>query len=169
MRKTRILLSLLLVAGCDEKAGVSSGADQALPVVAAPSPAPSDTSCPNTGLWAQCSVYKRIEQAGLNVQRQLAKEVEEKPLAIKGIELPIARGEIRIFLYADSASRLRDQAKLDPKEFVLPVQQPGFKRERTIVRSANLLVLMNVLNETNRERIANALMAGPPQPPSNRP
>ena len=164
------LLALILVTACDAKSGAdSAGADSSEPIVAAVAPPPSDTSCPPTGRWARCSVFKSIERAGLNVHRDSAKEIREVPLAIAGIEVPIARGDIRIFLYADSASRARDEAKLDKTQFVLPVQQPGFKRERTIIHSVNLLVLMNVLNEQNRERIANALMAGPPQPPSNRP
>src|SRR3954466_14765918 len=152
-----------ILAGCDSRG--SAGVDTSLPVVAAPEPAPGDSSCPGTGLWARCSVLKRLEQTALRVHREQIKPVEEKPLSIKGFEMPIARGDIRVFIYADSDSRRRDEARLDKKEFILPVQEPGFKRERTIVHSANLLVLMNVLNGLSRERIANGLMAGPPQPP----
>lgn len=167
-RKGRLSLALLvLLGGCggDKAAAV----DTSQPILAADPPAPGDTTCPRTGRWALCSVFKSIARAGLNTHSDLAKAVTEEPLSISGTEIPISRGDIRIFLYADSNSRKRDQAKLEHKQFVLPHQEPGFARERTIVPNANLLVLMNVMNSLNRERIANALMAGPPQPPSKRP
>ena len=168
-RERRLSLGLLvLLVGCGDGSRKSAAADT-MPIVAATPPAPGDTACPATGQWARCSVLKSIERAGLNSHADSAKDVTEPPLSIGGVELPIGHGEIRVFLYADSGSRKRDRAKLDPKQFVLPHQQPGFARERTIVESANLLVLMNVLNSLSRERIANALMAGPPQPPSKRP
>ena len=94
-------------------------------------------------------------------------EIHDAPLSIAGKRLPIAGGEIEIFLYADSGSRVRDAAKLDPKQFIGPSQEPSILRQRTIVTNENLLVLMNVANETNRERIANNLMAGPPQAPKS--
>jgi hypothetical protein len=54
-------------------------------------------------------------------------------------------------------------------KFAIPPRDPVFGRQRSLVPSANLLVLMDVSNSKNRERIANALMAGPPQPPSKKP
>ncbi|HET9425648.1 MAG TPA: hypothetical protein VFO55_09775 [Gemmatimonadaceae bacterium] len=169
-RERRLSLALLvLLAGCGGSGEETAATVDTAPVLAAPAPAAGDTTCPATGLWAHCSVFRSIERAGLNSHRDSAKEVTELPLSISGMEVPIARGDIRIFVYADSGSRKRDQAKLDRKQFVLPHQQPGIQRERTLVGSANLLVLMNVINSLSRERIANALMAGPPQPPSKRP
>jgi hypothetical protein len=159
---------VVLLVGCSGS-DAPKGVDTTQPILAASIPAAGDTSCPATGLWARCSVIKSIERAGLNAHADSAKDVSEQPLAISGFRLPIARGEIRVFLYADSNSRKRDRAKLDRTKFVLPHQQAGIARERTIVESANLLVLMDVLSSLSRERIANALMAGPPQPPSKKP
>jgi hypothetical protein len=114
-------------------------------------------------------VIKSIERAGLNAHADSATDVTEAPLSITGFELPVARGVARIFLYADSNSRRRDQAKLDSTLFVRPPREPGLRGERTLLGSANLLVLMDVANSRNRERIANALLAGPPQPPPTKP
>jgi hypothetical protein len=157
----------MVLAACAEKAVVHAVADT-LPIVAAPATG-SATDCPATGLWAQCSVLRRLEQGGLAVHADSLTEVHDPSLSIAGKRMPIANGEIEIFLYADSGSRLRDAAKLDKKAFIDPSRQPSILRERTAVTNENLLVLMKVTNETNRERIANNLMAGPPQPPKNRP
>ena len=158
---------VVLLVGCG--GSDAAKAIDTTPIRAAALPAPGDTSCPATGLWARCSVIKSIERAGLNAHADSAKDVTEPPLAIPGFQLPIARGDVRVFLYADSNSRKRDRAKLDKDRFVRPNQLPGIARERTVIESANLLVLMDVLGTLSRERIANALMAGPPQPPSKKP
>jgi hypothetical protein len=158
---------MLLAIACGEKSSAGGAADSALPIVAAADTG-SAKDCPATGQWLQCSVLKRLERAGLSVHADSLTEIHDAPLSIAGERLPIAGGEIEIFLYADSGSRIRDAAKLDPKQFIPPSQEPSILRQRTIVTNENLLVLMSVTNETNRERIANNLMAGPPQPPKNR-
>jgi hypothetical protein len=159
---------MLLAIACGEKSSAGRAADSALPIVAAADTG-SAKDCPATGQWLQCSVLKRLERAGLSVHADSLTEIHDAPLSIAGKRLPIAGGEIEIFLYADSGSRVRDAAKLDPKQFIPPSSEPSILRQRTIVSNENLLVLMNVANETNRERIANNLMAGPPQPPRQQP
>jgi hypothetical protein len=156
---------VLTLAACSGKAAATR--DTSGPIVAAP--VDSGPDCPATGLWARCSVLKGLSRAGLAVRPESITAVRRPPLAIEGFRLPIARGEIEVFLYADSASRRRDEAKLDTTEYIPPWKTPGIRQERTEIGSANLLVLMNVLNETNRERIANAMLAGAPQPPSRKP
>ena len=168
-REQCISLGLALLAACSSsEKNAARAADSALPIVGAPAPAPGDTSCPATGLWARCSVIKSIERAGLNSHADSAKDVTEKPLSVPGFELPVSRGTLRVFLYADSGSRRRDQARLDTALFVSPAKDANMRR-RTLIGSANLLALMDVMNSQNRERIANALMAGAPQPPSKKP
>jgi hypothetical protein len=165
-REQCISLGLALLAACSsERKNVVSGVDTTKPVLAASAPAPGDTSCPATGYWARCSIIKSIERAGLNSHADSSKDVTDAPLSITGFELPISRGRVRFFVYADSNSRKLDQARLDTALFVSPLKDPSM-RKRTLVSAANLLVLMDVMNTRNRERIANAMMAGPPQPPS---
>ena len=168
-REQCISLGLALLAACSGGKDSAAGIDTTQPITAAPVPAPGDTSCPATGLWARCSAIKSIDRAGLNTHADSAKDVTEPRLSIPGFELPISRGQVRFFIYADSNSRRRDQRKLDSAMFVIPPREPGLRGERVLIPSANLLVLMDVANSRNRERIANALMAGPPQPPSKTP
>jgi hypothetical protein len=167
MSKARCRLGLgaiLLAIACSEKSNAGRAADSALPIIGAADTG-SARDCPATGQWLQCSVLKRLERAGLSVHADSLTEIRDAPLSIAGKRLPIAGGEIEIFLYADSGSRVRDAAKLDPRQFIPPSREPSILRQRTIVTNENLLVLMNVANETNRERIATNLLAGPPQPP----
>jgi hypothetical protein len=171
MRRSQcISFALTLLAACGGSANeAGSPVDTALPITPAVAPAPGDTSCPATGLWARCSAIKAIDRAGLNTHADSSKDVTESTLSIKGFELPISRGSVRFFIYADSNSRRRDQANLDTTLFVIPPREPSLRGERSLIPSVNLLVLMDVANSRNRERIANALMAGPPQPPSKKP
>jgi hypothetical protein len=168
-REQCISLGLALLSACSSGERSDRGVtDTAGPIVAAATPAAGDTTCPATGYWARCSIIKSIERAGLNAHAGSLKEITEPPLAIGGFELPLSRGTARFFVYADSASRKRDQAKLDTSLFVSPARNPSM-RKRTLVHVANLIVLMDVMNTRNRERIANAMMAGAPQPPSKTP
>jgi hypothetical protein len=170
MRRGRcISLGLALLAACSsDTKGAALDVDTTKPIAAAPAPAPGDTTCPATGYWARCSIIKSIERAGLNSHADSAKEVTEAPLSIPGFELPLSRGTVRFFVYADSNSRKRDQLKLDTSRFVSPRKDPSM-RKRTLIPIANLIVLMDVMNTRNRERIANSMMAGAPQPPAKKP
>jgi hypothetical protein len=167
-REQCISLGLALLAACSSGPSKDAAPADSNRVAAATAPAPTDTSCPATGLWARCSVIRGIYRAGLNPHADAAKEVAEPPLSIPGFELPLARGTVRFFVYADSDSRKRDEAKLDTSLFVSPRHDPS-QRKRTLISAGNMLVLMDVMNTRNRERIANAMMAGAPQPPSKTP
>ena len=169
MKSVHAVGSVLVALACSNGSKQVSGrADSALPILPATLTG-SATDCLTTGLWAECSVLRRLEQAGLAVHAESLAVVREPSLAISGKRMPIARGEIAIFIYADTGSRGRDEAKLDAKQFIAPDAEPSILKQRTLVANQNLLVLMNVTNETNRERISNALMAGPPQPPKRAP
>jgi len=168
-RERCISLGLALLAACSsEKKNIPADVDTTKPIAAAPAPLPGDTTCPATGYWARCSIIYSIERAGLNSHADSAKDVSEAPLSIAGFELRLSRGTVRFFVYADSNSRKRDQVKLDTSLFVSPRKDPSM-RKRTLVPIANVIVLMDVMNTRNRERIANAILAGAPQPPSKKP
>ena len=151
--------------GCSNGSRQGGGrADSALPVLPSTTPG-SKTDCLTTGLWAECSVLTRLEQAGLVVHADSLSDIRERPLTIAGKRMPIAHGAIALFIYADTGSRSRDQARLDPTLFIAPSAQPSILKQRTLIANQNLLAMLDVANEANRDRIANALMAGPPQPP----
>jgi hypothetical protein len=159
----RFIAALVLLASCgNEESRHDRTPDASLPIVAA-SDTGSKDNCPVTGLWTQCILFKRIERMGLTFHAESLTAAREPRLAIAGRRLPIAHGDIMFFIYADTGSRSRDEASLDTTAFIPPSRETGV-RDRTLIGNQNLLVIMKVFNGTNRERLANAIMAGPPQP-----
>jgi hypothetical protein len=70
---------------------------------------------------------------------------------------------LELYLYPDSVARIADAKKLDRTQLVPPGAAQTIKRERTLIENANLIGLLTSLNDHQRERVADALMAGPPQ------
>jgi hypothetical protein len=158
---------LVAVACTKGDSGATHRADSALRIVAASDTGTKD-NCPVTGLWSQCLLFKRLERMGLTFHPESLTDAREPRLSIIGRRLPIAHGDMTFFIYADTGSRARDQANLDSTAFISPARETSV-RDRTLMPSQNMLVILRVYNGTNRERLANAVMAGPPQPPRSTP
>jgi hypothetical protein len=139
----------------------SSSASNAVGV--APGP-----ECPANGLWAQCSVLYRLDRAGLAPRLDSTETVEEKTIGASGAAhtfvLKIGKfARLEVFVYPDSAARIADETKLNRTQFVGPAAQQTIKRERTLMENANFIGLLTSINAHQRERVSDALMAGPPQ------
>jgi hypothetical protein len=94
-------------------------------------------------------------------------KVEEKSIGngAKSFVVKIGKNaRLDVFLYSDSAVRIADEQKLDRTQFVAPGAEQTIKRERTLIENANLVGLLTSINGHQRDRVADALMAGPPQP-----
>lgn len=129
--------------------------------------APGDTRCPATGKWAECSVLYRLERAGLAPHLDSTAKAEEK--ALSGLPMVIKIGlsaRLEVFLYRDSTARIADEKKLDRTQLVAPGAPQTIQQERTLIENANLVGLLTSVNNHQRERVSDALLAGPPQPPS---
>lgn len=161
---------LLALAACGGSRGSSqpqqpagTSAAAAAPA-AAPAPQVSGAqSCPATGLWAECNVLYRITRAGYTPRRD-SSAVHDAPLGQPGFLVRLGRAELEIFIYPTTAAREADQAKLDKRQFVSADQQQSIQAERTLIANFNLLALLNSTNDDLRQRVSDALMAGPPQP-----
>lgn len=151
------------VLGCEKpKPAPPAGAAAA----SAPS-ATADAGCPATGKWAECSVLYRLERAGLAPHVDSTAKPEEKSLSGRPMVVKIGlTAKLEVFLYADSIARIADEKKLDRTQVVAPGAEQTIQRERTLIENANLTGLLTSVNNHQRERVADALMAGPPQPPS---
>ena len=120
--------------------------------------------CPATGQWQLCSVLERLDRAGL-APRQDSGRVTEAPLSSPGVAIQLGRSELRIFLYADRVAREQDQAKLDRARYVSATDPLSMKAEPTLITTENLLAILRSRSDHQRERVSDALTAGPPQKP----
>jgi hypothetical protein len=160
---TRWLAIGVVVAACGTS-NTPAASDSAAPTAAAPS-APSAGGCPATGTWAECSVVYRLERAGLAPKVDSTAKPEDAALGGRPLVIKIGLNAVlEVHLYADSASRIAAAATLDRSQFVNGTQPQTIKRERTLIESANLVALLTSLNSHQRERVSDALSAGPPQP-----
>jgi len=155
-----MVAALVAVAACED----APPARQA----AAPAPAvaqPTGSNCPANGAWAECSVLYRLERAGVAPAVDTTGKPDEGRLGGTTMLLKIGlSAHLEVHLYADSASRAAATAKLDRTQFVSGTQEQTIKRERTLIESANLVAFFTSINSHQRERVSDALTAGPPQP-----
>ena len=124
--------------------------------------------CPNTGSWMPCSVIYRLERGGLAPVRDSA-PVTEEPLQFPGILLKLGRGELELYIYESASARERDQTRLDPSKYVVYPAPVPMRPVPTLITSANLIGILHSRNDHLRERVSDAITAGPPQPSPIRP
>lgn len=167
-----LALAALSAAGaaCSGKASEERGQPQAAVIdtraAGATGTAGAKPLCPATGAWQLCSVVERLDRAGL-APRQEPGRVSEAPLSAPGVAILLGRSELRIFLYVDSAARERDQAKLDSTKYAAPNDPLPMQAEPTLIASENLIAILRTRNDHQRERVSDALTAGPPQRPGS--
>jgi hypothetical protein len=154
-------LAVTLLAACGKPAPPPPPTQTSSPPVAA---APPSSACPADGRWARCSIVYRLERAGLAPKVDSAATPRE---AIGGDPLMLKIGlsaGLELHIFPDSAARAAGAAKLNRSDFVSGTAEQTIKRERTLIESANVVGLLTSINSHQRERVSDALMAGPPQP-----
>ncbi len=120
--------------------------------------------CPPDGTWKECSLAERLLRAGLVLRRD-STPVHEDSIATAGVLYHIGVDDLEVFFFADSAARRAAAARLDAAQFVGYDQSQTSRGERSLIQSANLLALLASRRDQQRERIGDAITAGPPQPP----
>lgn len=121
------------------------------------------SDCPGTGHWTPCAVRKRLDAAG--VAPQAATELPDLPtLAVAPVLYTVGRSGLAVYLFADSATRARAAAALDTMHFIPASKELTMRGETTAIQNDNLLALLFSRMEQQRERVSDALLAGPPQP-----
>lgn len=145
--------------------GSSATATAAAPATVPAGGPPGKPACPSTGPWAACTVLERLDRAGLAPRRDSG-DVQVAPLTQSGMRVHLGSAVLEVFIYADVASRERDEARLDKREFIEPAAEPTLRGEPTLIRNANLLAILHSRSDHQRERVADAITAGLPQPHS---
>ena len=144
---------------------LKAGGPRQTTATAVASEASSDKSgCPATGLWAECSAFKALDRAGLAPRRDSsASAVHVDPLARPGTRILLGGAELDLFIYPSESERARDEARLDKHQFIEASDEPTLRGEPTLIRNVNLLAILRSRNDHQRERVSDALSAGPPQ------
>ena len=141
----------------------SSSVAQAAPTASAPAVS-GKTPCPANGLWSECAVFQALDRAGLAPRRDSASgSVSLAPLSRSGTRLLLGAAELDVFVYPEAAARERDEARLDRSKFIDATAEPTLRGEATLIRNVNLLAVLHSRNDHQRERVSDALSAGPPQ------
>ena len=124
--------------------------------------------CPPTGLWAECSVFERLNRMGLAPIRDSA-GTRTSRLGNPARVLKIgSRTDLELYIYPDAYIREREQARLDAGQYVVYPAPVPMKPVPTLITSANLIAILHSRNDHLRERVSDALTAGPPQSPSKK-
>jgi hypothetical protein len=122
------------------------------------------SACPATGAWASCNVFDRLDRAGLAPRRD-STVVTEALLTPPGSQILVGNAKLELYVYPDVRSREREQGKLDRAKYV-SFDQPTMQSQPTLIYNTNLIALLFSRNDHLRERVSDAITAGPPQAPS---
>lgn len=155
--------TLVALTGCGRGATPSDSAQAAAPGAAVAPPSAESNACPADGHWAECSIMERLDRAGLAPHRDSGL-VHEAPLSRSGFRVKVGSADLDLYIYPDSAARAQDEAKLDGKKYIAYDAPQTMLAEPTLIHSANLLAILHSRRDQQRERVSDAITAGPPQP-----
>ena len=124
-------------------------------------------SCEHTGLWAECSLERRLKQSGF-VVKKLGDKPERAGFGIKPIVYSLGASRLEVFFYDDEKSAGKDVTRLDTVSVAPKGSQAAWPSTPVFIHSANLLAVLLTQNQRQAERVVLAITAGPPQPGSPR-
>jgi len=153
--KSRVVFAFFIAAAC------SGTKKQPADTTSAPPPPASNpvssavkNPCEHTGLWAECSLERRLKQSGF-VVKKLEEKTDRHGFTIDPVVYSLGSSKLEAFFYKDEKSANRDVATVDTAQV-------------TLIRSANLVAVLTSQNPRQAERVMLAITAGPPQPGSPR-
>jgi hypothetical protein len=158
-----LLAQLSGACGRDRAASTDSAkAPSTQPTASGAAPA-SKPACPRTGHWIPCQVRDRIDRAGLT-PHDTTLSSDLPTLGPTPAAYRIGKAVLVVYLFDDAAKRTRAGQQLDTTKYVADTHPLTILSEATVVQNDNLLALLFSKNEHQRERVSDALTAGPPQP-----
>ncbi|HEY0996840.1 MAG TPA: hypothetical protein VGD77_12670, partial [Gemmatimonadaceae bacterium] len=128
----------------------------------AAAPADARPACGHTGRWDACTIAERLDRSGLAPQ-PVTDAAPHPLLGAPAAAWTVGNARLLVFVYPDKAAREAAQKKLPPAQFLTPQEEVGMNAMPTLIASENLLALLDSRNEHQRERVADAITAGPPQ------
>jgi hypothetical protein len=161
------LAAMLTVVSCerDRAQPLPDSAAPAVRVASATASGGTKPACPPTGHWTACQVRTRLVQAGVAPRDTDATALGDLPgLGSIPMVYEVGAAGLAVYLFPDSVARRRAARSLDSTKFVAPDHELTMRGEGTAIESDNLLALLFTRREQQRERVSDALTAGPPQP-----
>lgn len=151
---------MVAACGSPEKKGPPPRVTQDRPTGTYAGP-PALPTCPGTGHWEACTVFDRLERAGLAPQR--GDTVRYPFIAVPGQTWRLGAATIHVFRYRDSTARHADFVALDSAR----ARRTGdtlttWPGTPTLLVNDNLLAILLSDNAEQVERVSLALTAGPP-------
>jgi hypothetical protein len=119
--------------------------------------------CPRTGMWALCSVEKRLEQSGFVVKRVAGEAPRRSGFSVAAAVYTLGRSRLEVFIYPSESALSADVAKIDTVSVTPRGVANSWETAPTFVRSGNLAAVFLTDNGTQAERLTLALTAGAPQ------
>jgi hypothetical protein len=164
----RFVIALGIVGACghgeQQRAEANPGATGQSASAATTNQPLSKAACPANGAWSECSVFDRLDHAGLAPRRDSSTgKITLPPLTVAGARYLLGSAELEVFIYPDASARQHDEARLDRTKYIEETDEPTLRGEATLIRNANLLAILKSRNDHQRERVSDALSAGPPQ------
>ncbi|MDO8501448.1 MAG: hypothetical protein Q7S20_06370 [Gemmatimonadaceae bacterium] len=126
------------------------------------------TACPHTGLWALCTVEKRLRQSGFVARRIEGESPKRAGFSVSPTVYSLGKSRLEIFLYKNEAALARDLSAMDTVLVAPRGTTAAWEMPPILIRSANLAAVILTANQRQAERVTLALTAGPPQPGSPR-
>jgi hypothetical protein len=169
MRKLALGL-LIALSACkgDPESKKNSIAVTSFPPPVTDTTAQKGSPCPHNGLWAGCSVERRLKQAGFVVTRVDSVFGKRAGFSVEPIVYSLGKSRLEVFLYENEKALAKDVAKLDTVRVVPIGWPPDSAPAPTFIRSANLIGILTSQNARQAERVVLAITAGAPQPGSPR-
>lgn len=122
-------------------------------------------SCPRDGRWHACSVERRLSQSGLRPVSEPDSVGRIPGLTGEVLVWRIGRQQLRVVLFADSLVARAAMGTMDSlRAAPLGDTTVMWPERATLLRSANAIALLLGGTDRTVERVADALLAGPPQP-----
>ena len=155
---------VVALAGCSRDKPALHDSAAAATASSAPAASATGGACPRTGHWGDCQMRARLAQSGL-APRSTSERVGDLPsLDVKPVTMMLGNAGLAVYFFPDSVSRHRAAATLDTSKFIAQTRPVSMKAETTLIENDNVLVLLFSRNEHQRERVADAITAGAPQP-----
>jgi hypothetical protein len=163
-RAAALLFVVALLGACNRDKKPAADSSTLSSAANASAPLATAGTCQRTGHWGDCQLRARLGESGL-APRSTSEKVGDLPsLTVKPTTLMVGNAGVAFYVFPDTLSRRRAAATLDTAKFIAQTRPVSMKAETTLIENDNLLVLLFSKNEHQRERVADAVMAGPPQP-----